>query len=301
MLIITYACEIWGAYIVPPSKCIFKDELSGYFKFEFEKIHIGFLKYCLGVHRKSSNVAVLGELGQEPITLKILRLVCKNWYRIVNLPRDSLLYDAYLCNVTLLSEGKSVWLQTIKDTLYSINLQHLWDNCGNKSNYFPDNIIRKRLSDTFRRQWNSETSTNSTQDKKLRTYVLFKTEFKLENYLQIIKNFEVRKNITRLRISAHNLAIEKGRHRRPTKLPLEERLCNICNTVEDEIHFIINCQLFRLRRLILFQSLQDIFVDFDKYSDLEKFKIIMSSQDSELILKLALFMKSCIEIRGNAL
>ena len=299
--IFTYACEIWGAYIVQPSKSIFRDELSGYFKFEFEKIYIGFLKYCLGVHRKSSNLAVLGELGQLPISLKILRLVCKNWYRIVNLPRDSLLYDSYLCNVMLFSEGKSTWLQTIKDTLYSVNLRHLWDNCGNKNNSFPDNLIRKGLSDKFRRQWNSEMNINDAQDKKLRNYVLFKNEFKFENYLQIIKDFEIRKNVTRLRISAHNLAIEKGRHKRPTKLPLEERTCNICNTLEDEIHFLINCQLFCSPRLILFQSLEDIFVDFNKYSDLDKFKIIMSSQDTDLISKLALFIKSCIQIRGNPL
>ena len=142
---------------------------------------------------------------------------------------------------------------------------------------------------------------NDAQDKKLRNCVLSKNEFKFENYLQIIKDFEIRKNVTRLRISAHNLAIEKGRHKRPTKLPLEERTCNICNTLEDEIHFLINCQLFCSPRLILFQSLEDIFVDFNKYSDLDKFKIIMSSQDTDLISKLALFIKSCIQIRGNPL
>ena len=96
-----YACEVWGAYTTLPSKCLLSDSICGYFKFEYEKLYIGFLKQCLGVHRKASNIAVLGELGQLPISLKILRLVCKNWFRIVNLPPDSLLYDVYLCNMTV--------------------------------------------------------------------------------------------------------------------------------------------------------------------------------------------------------
>ena len=33
-----------------------------------------------------------------------------------------------------------------------------------------------------------------------------------------------------------------GRRMRP-KIPRNERLCNTCNTIEDEIHFLIECNL----------------------------------------------------------
>ncbi len=61
---------------------------------------------------------------------------------------------------------------------------------------------------------------------KLRMYRLFKTNFEYESYLDKISNENVRRNLLRLRISAQNLKIETGRHHRPRKIPLNERVCN---------------------------------------------------------------------------
>ena len=51
--------------------------------------------------------------------------------------------------------------------------------------------------------------------------------------------------LTRFRISNHCLAIEKGRHSKP-KTPIEKRSCLVCDTqeIEDEEHFLCNCQFF---------------------------------------------------------
>ena len=43
--------------------------------------------------------------------------------------------------------------------------------------------------------------------------------------------------ITKFRISAHTLNIEKGRYTRP-KVPREKRTCKYCNDMESEAHFI---------------------------------------------------------------
>ena len=70
-----------------------------------------------------------------------------------------------------------------------------------------------------------------------------------ENYLSIIMiSFNVRKKISKFRLSNHNLRIETGRHeRRKNSLgkleytPRNERMCQNCNlnVVDDvvEIHF----------------------------------------------------------------
>ena len=39
----------------------------------------------------------------------------------------------------------------------------------------------------------------------------------------------------------HRLAIESGRWTKPTKTPLEERLCYQCSTLIDERHFVLKC------------------------------------------------------------
>ena len=66
-----------------------------------------------------------------------------------------------------------------------------------------------------------------------------KKSFILENDLLQFP-FHVRRNLTKLRISAHNLAIETGRYSRPIETPIEKRLCFHCKQVETEFHFIFD-------------------------------------------------------------
>ena len=47
------------------------------------------------------------------------------------------------------------------------------------------------------------------------TYSVYKTVFGLEAYLECIKYYKLRSVISRLRLSSHNLEIEKGYHSNP--------------------------------------------------------------------------------------
>ena len=60
-----------------------------------------------------------------------------------------------------------------------------------------------------------------------------------------------RSNIAKLRIYAHNLEIEKGRY---FQINRTERFCKICNDleIEDENHFLWQCEKYRKEREILF-------------------------------------------------
>ena len=72
-------------------------------------------------------------------------------------------------------------------------------------------------------------------------YKLFKFDINYEIYLHLPPHLRV--SLTRLRVSAHQLRIEIGRYHRPKPLPVEERLCQMCNlsAVEDELHFVFQC------------------------------------------------------------
>ena len=56
----------------------------------------------------------------------------------------------------------------------------------------------------------------------------------MEPYLSS-NNFEVRRTMSRFRLSAHDLAVEKGRQQ---SVPRNNRLCKICNVIEDKEHFL---------------------------------------------------------------
>ena len=75
--------------------------------------------------------------------------------------------------------------------------------------------------------------------------------------MTVVKSFKLRKNICRLRISSHNLAIETGRHRRPLKIPPNLRFCTDCYTghVGDEERIIMNCPKFHTERQQLFNNI----------------------------------------------
>ena len=38
--------------------------------------------------------------------------------------------------------------------------------------------------------------------------------------------------------------IEEGRRKRPI-IPREERICKTCNKIEDEVHFLIDCDKYK--------------------------------------------------------
>ena len=89
---------------------------------------------------------------------------------------------------------------------------------------------------------------------KLRTYSNFAQKNKTPDYL--CSTVDTRKRILfiRLRLSNHDLMIEKGR---PLKLKVHERTCPLCkNGLEDEIHFLMSSSCLHFRQ-ILFRSLRN--------------------------------------------
>lgn len=252
----------------------------------------------MGVNRKACNIALLSETGQYPYSLMILSRVCKNWHRIINLDSENLLYDAFKCNQELMTTGKSQWLTTVKETLDLIGCKDIWDNNGIEFEDFPTKMINKLFKEKFLMQWESEFKLQLQPDKKLRTYAKFKENFELEKYLFVIKNVEVRKSLTRLRISAHNLPIETGRHKRPIKTPPDQRLCQTCSTIGNEFHYILECTKFSGPRKKLIDLADETFTNFKDLNDDEKFLFLMKCHDIEVIYILESFLSATMEIEG---
>jgi hypothetical protein len=63
--------------------------------------HIKILKYILGVNRKTTNIAVMSELGRYPIYFSVILAMLKYCHRLEG-QQECLLFDAYVCNKELL-------------------------------------------------------------------------------------------------------------------------------------------------------------------------------------------------------
>ena len=89
----------------------------------------------------------------------------------------------------------------------------------------------------------------------LRTYKLYKDEFKCEDYLDLVQNPKYRTALSKFRTSSHTPAIERGRHTNPVT-PLEKRTCRTCNELEDEIHVLVDWRMFLDERHVLFTKIR---------------------------------------------
>ncbi len=74
-------------------------------------------------------------------------------------------------------------------------------------------------------------------NQQLRTFKLFKNEFKFENYLQNTRNQRYVCALFRFSISSHNLKIKTVRYTRP-RIPVNDRTCVYCSAraIENESH-----------------------------------------------------------------
>lgn len=62
---------------------------------DLEKIHTSFLKRALGVGNSTSHLAIYGETGRYPLSLRLQYTTVKYWIRISNLPKTSILHNVY--------------------------------------------------------------------------------------------------------------------------------------------------------------------------------------------------------------
>ena len=94
---------------------------------------------------------------------------------------------------------------------------------------------------------------NEVQNKpKLRTYMLFKSSFGTEDYVNSYLTKYQRSLFAQLRCGVLPIQVEVGRF---SNTPLEMRICKLCNQeCEDEIHFICVCPRYEQERNELFQQ-----------------------------------------------
>jgi hypothetical protein len=91
--------------------------------------------------------------------------------------------------------------------------------------------------------------------------------------------------LSKLRISNHNLEIERGRHR---GLQAKERICKLClKEVEDEIHFLLKCEALQNVRTPFIDLINNNNYNFKHLDIREKVIWLMSNEDNFIINQLS--------------
>ena len=288
-----YGSEIWSGY----KSCYVSKTIAEMFELtlkntnEFDKTYMRFCKYTLGVHSKACNFAVISELGLFPLIISILANCINVWLHAIQSHRDSLVHKAYLEQKNSSKSQNNCWLQFVKSLLNDLGFSHVWKNQStfNVASllFSVKNKLKERFISFWKRRLSSETCEKGM--KKLRTYKLIKQNFGIEPYLEQLSDRHLRKCLSSFRISAHRLRIERGRYYREKP---EERLCNSCNQIENEIHFLCECHKYNTLRMKMFDSIDH--VDFVRGIGIHNtFIKLMTSSDINITKAVATFIHDC--------
>ena len=110
---------------------------------------------------------------------------------------ESLLRQAFNTSKEIHISGKESWYTSAQFILQQLNsdIKASLDE------------IKSTLIKRSKGLWGKKLHENAViNEGKLHTYITFKCIFKKEHYLNVIKNRDIRKNVTRFCVSAHNLA-----------------------------------------------------------------------------------------------
>ena len=198
----------------------------------YELLHSKFMKKILGVHCKTSNVGCRSELGRLPLSNHILISSAKFLDHLIK-DDQSLAHD--------------ILLETWRSNSWSKNIVSYFNKLGFP---FMNQLLPFLSIKPFIKSIIQKTSDQCIQDHlskaiELEKLLWYRKLYKLQRapYVDLITSKLDRSMLAKMRLSAHNLEIERGRY---LNIERERRLCQVCNAnvIENENHFLWDCMKY---------------------------------------------------------
>ena len=253
--VLEYGCEIWG-----------DEEWE-----QGERIQREMGRRILRCSGKTTNEAVLGELGWWKLRTRREYCKLKYWIRILLMNNTRLVKKVYnKSKEKYIRTGTNNWCKIIHRLAIKYDLEAVWedekviqqppDEKKEESEITPRRLKQRWTSYLYQKvQMIEEAAWLRQMNKKpkLRTYCTFKHKLELESYLKSETQKSAKFLLTRIRTGTSELRIETGRWKRPQE-KVEERRCRACMTgeAEDEKHFILDCKTYQIMREEMFERIK---------------------------------------------
>jgi hypothetical protein len=269
--VLCFGCEVWGPdWVAGKRVCDKGDFASG----EAEKeVHLPFMRRAMGVSTTTSVVAMMNELGREPLMFFWLRMAAQLWNKALGRPNDGYLRAALLENIDLACargvrarERRTLWASHFIDCMESLGIP--WCTATGA----PVQICMPALTDAMKQRWLQFESSDidrvvgtspdwlkepsavraapesfSRGFKKFTYQRWFGTKYtRRHSFAFHLQRKEHVRTVMQFRLGSFNwLNIQAGRcvARGQRRLARHERTCTLCKVVEDEAH-ILQCPLY---------------------------------------------------------
>lgn len=264
--ILSYGSEIWGL-----------DSAD-----QVERVHVQYCKNILKLRQSTASYFVYGELGRRPLYCKRYLRVIKYWLKIVTQDGKPLVKKTYkmLYNAIEADNRVNNWAGQVKKLLNMLGFGEVWLYQGVNDIGVFLKIFEQRVNDNALQLWN-HSLTNSSESVLYRE---LKTTIEYSMYLNTIVQPKFRHQFVKFITRNHKLAVVTGNWHRPRPIPYHQRLCNLCNKVEDEYHVIFECQKYtRMRKKYIPESARS-------HPSMHKLVSLLTTTDVPVLQNLAIFI-----------
>ena len=220
-----YSCEVWGFSQAN----------------QVERVHLSFCKKLLGVKKSTQNDFIYGEFGRTTYQTKRYFIIIKYWFKILSAHNNKyikIIYELMLRDIERLPRkvNRASLVRHLLMTLEYYDIL-LGQGVGSYDGFM--SILKQRLTDNFVQNWHSRLEESSRA-------VFYRSiaSFKFQPYLEHLNVNKFSQALSKIRVLSHRLEIEAGRWARPHSTPINDRKCLVCQVLEDEYHFIIECQMY---------------------------------------------------------
>lgn len=273
--ILNYGSEVWGFCKAD----------------RIEKVHVQYCKRLLHVKLSTQTDLILGELGRLPLQFNRFTRIVKYWLKLTQCKDTRYTKITYttLVNDNERMPRKSNWASLVKDMLSELGFYEVWLYQGVGNIPYFVSVFKQRLRDNILQNWQARLENSP----KARFYRLF-SDFGFKAYLNIVTVNKFRIALSKLRLSSHTLEIEKGRYKKPTPVPVNERKCTNCNVLEDEFHLLFECSKYvQLRRKYIRKY-------FWQRPNIPKLVELLTSENKKDVRNLAMYTYKAFQVKSES-
>ena len=209
--IATFSCEMWLPYML--TKSSFSSPvtlLKSWENFRSEVLNQKLCRLLLSVHKRSSRLAVLGELGRYPMLIPAIKHCLNYDWHLSQCDSGSVVSMAV--REMRARPEIDTWYSRVQAIKGLLNIKNVRGNKDSVSRF-----LDKKMKSCFDRFWLDEINlkkldVDGNDHNKLRFYKTLKGTFSPEPYVVHVLNRSQRSWLTRFRVSAvANLRVESGR------------------------------------------------------------------------------------------
>ena len=203
------------------------------------------MRCFLGVGKYTAIPALYGELGWKTPQMRHHLDMVRYFVRLVNMDKSRLTYKVFRWDYDRPRSG--TWCHEIKSILSRCDLLEYYETLSVQRHVNITAKAGQKLVIEQKTLWDV-----SRIMPKLINYNKIKLAFAKPTYVLQRLTRQERSALARFYCGNLPLKVETGRYR---SIPREQRLCTRCNVVEDEMHFLVECEQHTESRAVLLHNI----------------------------------------------